>query len=438
MLVKKEKTILGVGILITFLSVLFSKDSALVIDSYGGSVGSIYSLILTIIYVLYATRLPIESQFVLIAIALPNTKALNIMGVSGAVCVCAVSSLVNYSKKSVSKAVLLLAFSFLIYSLQYYYRFSDFTLGVIRPVKTFMNLVFFSMMSRDVNVLKRTSEIGFKGAIGLFWGIVSAAVATVLKNGFSGRFSVVGNDPNILSIECATAMAIFSLAFFEYGSLKLPKYIVYFGVLGLVVLLSASRMGLILFAFVVLSSIFLNPKKLGRASVLLVLLVLGISVFLASDIGQNALDSFLTKHYSLVQKDDLSNGRLNFWTNYISVFNSSPGLWWIGMGDYRYFGIENQAHNFLLEDIANYGIIGLFTLYLAYFLVYRATYRNASFLAGVRNTRVFQLIPFLIPIIGGMTLHGLTNIIDTTLLFMGVLCMVHRKPQLMENNGVAF
>lgn len=416
-----KKSVIGVGAVISFLSVLLSADSASIIDASAG-VGSTASTILTIIYVLFASRLPIDQQFVLIALAIPNTKALNIMGVSGAVCVCAVSALVNGSRKSISKVVLFLSLVFIFYSFQYILRFSDFTLGISRPVKTAMNLAFFSMMSRDREVLLHSSAIGYKGAIGLFWGIVSAALATVIKNGFLGRFAIVGNDPNILAIECATAMAIFSLCFFEYKYLSEIRFAFYFFTMGLVILLGASRMGLFLFAFVIVSTVLLNPRKFGKSSLLLILLALGLVAFLASTIGKNALDAFLMKQYSLELRDDFSNGRLDYWKNYIIEFNSNPMLWWIGMGDYRYYGLSNQAHNFLIEDIANYGIIGLSLLYLAYFIVYRSTHRNSSILVGGK-TKIYQVIPFLVPLVGGVTLHGLTNVIDTTLFFMGALCM---------------
>lgn len=423
---RNNNTILCVGIVITFFSVLFSVDSDSVVDSSGG-VGSPFSVILTIIYVLYATQLPIEEQLVLIALALPNTKALNIMGISGAVCVCAASAFVNYSKKKKSEGVVLLALVFLIYSLQYYYRFSDISLSIIRPIKTMMNITFFSMISYDVAVLKRSSKVGYDAAIGLFCGIVSSAVATIIKSGFTGRFSIVGNDPNMLAIECATAMAVFSLCFFEYKYLSASKYYILLGTLGLVILLGASRMGLLLFAFIITLSVLLNSKKMGKTSVLIVFIVLGLVAFLTSDMGQNALDSFMMKHYSLTQKEDLSNGRFNHWTNYIKVFNSDPTLWWFGLGNWNYYRLENQAHNFLIEDIANYGIIGLTLLYVTYIVIYRKTYRNAKFLSKERKTKISQIVPFLIPLIGGMTLHGLTNIIDTTLFFIGVLCMVRGK-----------
>ena len=116
----------------------------------------------------------------------------------------------------------------------------------------------------------------------------------------------------------------------------------------------------------------------------------------------------------LEQNDDVSNGRFDIWNQYINTFNNNPILWFIGIGDFKKHGIEMMAHNFLIEDIANYGIVGCTLLYSCCILTYRKLKRRFS-----SKNSYYLLLPFFIPIIGGITLHGMTNIINISMLFIG-------------------
>ena len=106
---------------------------------------------------------------------------------------------------------------------------------------------------------------------------------------------------------------------------------------------------------------------------------------------------------------------------------AQPMLWLFGLGNYTYYGIEEMAHNFLIEDIAGYGLIGVMLLYTTYIIIYRTLYKNSMSKGKKQRIVLYQLLPFFVPIIGGLTLHGMTSIMNTTMLFIGVLCMTNQR-----------
>lgn len=413
------------GIIMSALCVLFSLDPSSISEE-SESAGTTVTYILSAIYVIYAASLPLNKQLCLIALALPNTKALNLFGVSAAICICAVSAVFNLGKK---KTGVVIAFSmlYLLYSLQFLYRFSDTSIGVIMPIKTVVNIFFFSMLSNDVVVVSRSREIGYEAAVFLLGGILSAVVASFIKTGFSGRFAVVGNDPNMLAVESAFTLAVFSSFCFKYRTLPLSRYLTYAAALGLVTLFCGSRMGLLLYAIVIACSVLLNPKYLGKSFVVIGILAIGVVAFLVSGIGQTMLDALMTRTSVMEQNDDVSNGRFELWALYIATMTAQPMLWLFGLGNYTYYGIEEMAHNFLIEDIAGYGLIGVMLLYTTYIIIYRTLYKNSMSKGKKQRIVLYQLLPFFVPIIGGLTLHGMTSIMNTTMLFIGVLCMTNQR-----------
>ena len=124
-------------------------------------------------------------------------------------------------------------------------------------------------------------------------------------------------------------------------------------------------------------------------------------LFLLSSTGQAFLEAFLIRNENLESHGDISNHRFDLWAAYISVFNSDPILWFMGLGDYREYGILKQAHNFLIEDLAAYGIIGVSILYLTYRSIYVHQYKFSKCLNSIKMG-LFSKIPFLVPIMCGM------------------------------------
>ena len=108
--------------------------------------------------------------------------------------------------------------------------------------------------------------------------------------------------------------------------------------------LCGSRMGFLLFGFIIIVTIAMNAKSFGKVTGMFLLVVMAAGVFLASNFGQGIIESVQYRMELLETNDNMSNGRFETWDLYLSVLNSSPYMWLFGMGDYTQYGIENQKN----------------------------------------------------------------------------------------------
>lgn len=419
---KKEIFLLLIGGILSALSCVFCSDGG-----ESGNVSTPASMAISAVYIAIAFTLSLEQQLMLVALALPNTKALGFYGISCSIIVCAIAVMMNLKKaRNVSK-ILLITFIYIIYCTQFIGRFGDIKIGLVMPIKMGFNLLFFFILASNYKLASNSFNVGFKATVALFVGIASAFwISFNQAETDATRVAIEGNDPNMLAVEAAFVISY--LCVYYYNRKNFSKWLF----LGAIVILSAisffcgSRMGLILIGFVVGSSILLNVGQIKRSSLLIVVFGGALLLFLLSSTGQAFLEAFLIRNENLESHGDISNHRFDLWAAYISVFNSDPILWFMGLGDYREYGILKQAHNFLIEDLAAYGIIGVSILYLTYRSIYVHQYKFSKCLNSIKMG-LFSKIPFLVPIIGGLTLHGLTSIINTTMLYLGVLCMTLPK-----------
>lgn len=390
------------------------------------------SMLISAVFVLMSANMTVENQLYLVAIGIPNTKALGFGGISASIVVCTVAVLVHFLKDKKKPSVPFIAFVLFIYSMQYLLRDDDYIMGAVMPIKMMANILFFVFLSNNLKVATDSFNVGLKASIALFVGIVSAFAASTFGSLDARRMTIAGNDPNMISIEIAFVLSYLSVAYFT--SQKFFKWFYYVAaiILGILTMMCGSRMGMILYALVLISSIFLNAKKLGKSIVLATILGVGGTTFLLSNVGQAVIEAITLRMDVLENADNISNGRFEIWAKYFSVLNSNDLYWFFGLGSYENYGLDEMAHNFLLEDIAAYGIIGIVILYSTYIGIYRKQYRHSLYINKNKST-FYNSIPFWVPLVGSLTLHGLGSIMITTMLYLGVLCMT--GAQVLSNNN---
>ena len=76
--------------------------------------------------------------------------------------------------------------------------------------------------------------------------------------------------------------------------------------------------------------------------------------------------------------NQISTGRSEMWALSLQAMSASP---WFGLGPYGYFFIENrsygdQPHNFLIQFLVEWGVIGTLLLLFALILVLKGTSKN--------------------------------------------------------------
>lgn len=396
--------------------------SALSSSTYSIDGSTAASMSFSAVFVLLSIFLPLEQQLFLVALAIPNTKALGFGGISCSILICAISGLKYHLFAGKKPHIPIGVILYLIYCVQFYVRFNDFLIGFVMPIKQAMNMLFFVVLATDRRIAGNAFQIGFKSSLFLFAGIVSAFFFSSITSS-SGRLAAAGNDPNILSVEVAFVLSFVCLAYGKLKQMSLPAFSVILGVLAIVSALCGSRMGFLLFGIVLFVTVIFNSRSISNVAGLLIIVVIAFGIFVTSQFGQGIIEAVQYRMYLLEANDNMSNGRFETWNLYISVLNSSPYMWIFGMGDYTQYGIENQAHNFLFEDLSGYGILGLLILYPTYFAIYKTLYKNAYIYGGKPNKGIYRFLPLLVPLIGGLTLHGLVSIMNTTMLFLGAMAL---------------
>lgn len=388
------------------------------------------SMAISAIYITIACFLPLDKQLMFVALGLPNTKALGFEGISCSIIICAIAAIKNFSKARNITPIFLISILFILYCTQFLFRYGDIKLGIIAPVKTGFNLLFFAILANNVKIASNSFEIGLKSTIALLMGIVSAFwVSFNQKAVDTTRVAIEGNDPNMLAVEAAFTASYLCVFYYNNKSFSKWLFLIVLSILAAISLLCGSRMGLILMSLVVFVAILSNTGKFQRSTLLVVVFGGALIAFLFSSTGQAIIEALITRNDNLEAHGNISNDRFELWTMYVAAFNSDFSLWFLGLGSYIEFGIHKQAHNFLIEDIASYGIIGVLILYLTYKNIYSCQYRNSKCFNRV-SPQLYTMMPFFVPIIGGLTLHGLTSIINTTMLYLGVLCMTLPKKEL--------
>ena len=378
------------------------------------------SVVISIIYSLLCINKTSNERLCLLALAMPNTRVLEVAGISVSVLICVIDVLFSRKRKicTISKLFVFLCILYLLFSLNNIIRFGDIKYGLIMPIKMVCVLVYFYNLSIDKDYLEKSHILPLKASIFLLIGAVAAIIGTRYGNSVEGRWEVANNDANMLSNELAFCFSVFCVYYFKSKILSIKNFALLSLVAIILCLLCGSRMGILLIAIIMISSFLLNSRN-ASSSLLFAIIISGIAyLFINLSIGQDAISTFTQRWNALESQDDISNGRYFAWGQYIATLNQSYVLWLFGLGDYEQYGIELMAHNAIIEDLANYGIIGMFLLYSAIIIVYRNIIRNIQ--CPSKERTLFKLLPFFIPLFGGMTLHSWTSIINMTTLFLGM------------------
>lgn len=371
----------------------------------------------TIIFILYAIIRQQKNLLPIIVHSLSNSAALSIFSISASVCICAIYVLFKICKnKMVRTDILCVCMVFLVYSLQFLFRFADINSAVIFPIKLIIVILFFSIYTSE----ERSS---CASAMNLYKTVLFGIIG-ILVNSFSSfvllreaRLRVLLNDSNMLATEAVVFMSIICVLYFKYNIGKFPLFAFCICSMLFVTILSGSRMGLLILAMaLVLTGVF-NLSKRSKLTKLICLLLVGGIIILISDYGRMVIAVLIERSKVYLNNKDFSNGRFEIWEKYIEAFNASSENWLLGFGNYTNVGLTEMAHNGFLEDIASNGLIGCGILLVAYSMLLKQ--------CGVKvvrmNHRFYYLLPFIIIFVSSLTLRGYTSIITMTLMYLSVL-----------------
>ncbi len=272
-------------------------------------------------------------------------------------------------------------------------------------------IVFFAACLTFINTEKRLRKVVFLvvifGAIMAFVAIIQRLASPDLIYGLRVPFQAVAFGPFINQHHFASFMEMtggvtLGLIFGKSGLQdKKPLLLISVAIMGIALILTSSRGGMIAFigviAFVLISNFVarkrdvtddradnrtLLQKTLIAAGIgAAILLLIGSVVFLG---GSDALLRGVTMD---VAKEDFSNGRLHFWSVAIKIFLNHPilgaGLDAFGVAFTKHdtwhglFRVE-QAHNEYLQILAETGIIGFGCIPAFIYLLFKKGLRTVT------------------------------------------------------------
>ncbi|MCR5629810.1 O-antigen ligase family protein [Eubacterium sp.] len=375
------------------------------------------------IYVLYSLSRPFENSILFIVLALSNTVVFSVAGVSVSLCVsCAfIIKYIFIERKTISANFFILSSLYLFIGFLGYLYFDDIKYGMVMPLKNILMLMYLYMYSRYADNLIEYRDYLYKITVWGSGGLITNVVISVLIQRSMTRIMILSNDSNILAVESAVLISMLLVLNFRFNISQKLVVTVISALLGIILLLTGSRNGLLLAAFIAIFTLICNINKIGKLFWLFVIVALLTLFILYSSIGQNAYNTLLARLNAYNQMGDMSNGRFDIWNEYISELNKSWLNWLLGLGNYQNQNINNMAHNGFLEDVTCNGILGLLLYVILLLKSFGVIKHRLIDFNSKRKSNIYVLMPIFVLLIGTFTLRGIINIINSTLLYVGCL-----------------
>ena len=210
----------------------------------------------------------------------------------------------------------------------------------------------------------------------------------------------VGNEPNYAGTLFSLSLALFlfidnRLNFNKIIKILIPTSLMFFGIL------TMSR-SFILSAIIVILVYSLYKLKENLIYTLLFIMSFLFLFFekITNFYNNSPLFQILTDRIINPRNDDVSGGRLGFWSDYWDIITSTYKNLFLGVGfsAMNNFNLDQVAHNFFLEDMLTFGLIGVLLLYsyLFYFFNY---FKREKITINI-------LLPLFIFLLNSFTLHS--------------------------------
>ena len=238
--------------------------------------------------------------------------------------------------------------------------------------------------------------------------VVDDVFSRIILNRYNSNFSwrnVTGinvgltNQPGVLS---AYMVALSALFFAKYCNKKKLRYIIGY-ILSTAVILLTTKRSAILFSIIALVSVgvifagrrikkHLN-KHFGKYTMFVV-----VGVLLSFELNKkfDLLTGILDKNETLLENNDLSNGRFSIWKDAITYFLDKPVF---GIGFKNYYQINGyDIHNTYIQFLVEAGVVGFIVLVINVLKIL------TSSIAGLRRKNKDGLSHMDVPAIVGVYL----------------------------------
>lgn len=258
--------------------------------------------------------------------------------------------------------------------------FSLLTVFIDSPVildafKTIVVLLFIDSFSSNIDINRQYARC-MKAAV---YGCIVSFVFSILLDPSSfkenGRFAFSSSGQNVLGILCAVLAINLLVTIIQKSDDAKSEMILWLGGLLIIGFFTGSRsfllaMGVGVSTVLLISFLRMDVRRIGKVvGICIALCSIAFILYTNSVFIRGYVDKFAYRMTKL-SNVDVSNGRYDLWAQYIDVFLQNPKYLLFGNLNPQKYGIEYVAHNMIIEQIADFGIIGSIIIVIMYIDVF--------------------------------------------------------------------
>ncbi len=273
--------------------------------------------------------------------------------------------------------------------------------------------------------------------LGLFLGQQFSASMLGTKLRFEGGDF---NNANILGFDLSFAMSLIMVLIMITRRHILSYLSVFFALLvfGMLTQSRSFYFSVILILLYAISINFIfsgNKKKQLKIIFILIIFIIGFYYYIKS-YPESVLGNIFYAGWERIvapRKGDISGNRLFLWATYLNYLFHNHRALWFGIGSFNIIskvGTINVAHNFILEVIVSWGIIG-FSIFISYFYFIWSYLKKILFADynNIKNSRInlIAYLPFFILLFTGMTGHNFLGNAFLIKMFLSFLIIFYIK-----------
>lgn len=402
-------------IIVTIISILFGYVS----DRYNIS----FLLYLAVLFPFaFSFFLSYEQNFGMFCLLLASNRLLTVSSVSTPLLL--MLGMLLKLKKQLKIPLAFLFITTILITIPLFYP-SKIIFSILLVVKIVIMLIYFYNVFSLIDI----KDLKLKYTDYMFWGIIITFILSIIFNSSiiieKSRFALTdAGGENILGILCGIVALIVACNSIDKVKTKYP--IIKIISLLSIGLMTGSRSFLLI---VIIGATFIliheilhgNIKKIIKIIFIFIMLIgLFYIIIKAIPFLNNFYDRFIYRIQKL-NNNDVSNGRYELWESYINVFKNNIIILLFGYPNYKDFGIDFVAHNFLIEQIASNGIIGSLLIMILFVKTIKKIIKSRKICINIYTS---ILISFLAV---SMFSHSMFGIFQTTILIISILLSTKKE-----------
>lgn len=299
---------------------------------------------------------------------------------------------------------------------------------IFDTIKTVLLLLFINQLSLDIDANKQFQSCMKSVIEGCIVSFILSALLDPNSFKETNRFAFSSNGQNVLGILCAVLAISLIAEMVQKGRELNLKIGLSLGAILMIGLLTGSRSFLLAVAVGAVSILTIELLRInvGKAAKMMAICVVVCFIAFAAYSNSTFIHGYVDKmiyRMTKLQNNDVSNGRYNLWWQYLKFFRENPVYLLFGNMNPQNHGIDLVAHNMIIEQIADFGIVGSIIVVIMYIDVFLNILRENLCKISWR----YLLPPLLAFLSASMVSHTLLGVPQTMIMYMCFIGAINKR-----------